>query len=456
MSAPPIPSARALARTNGVGGLALSLVLSVAACAPGAAPAVSPSEIPALEQRLAADPDDGDALLRYAAALYAAGRCDSARTVAQRGMAIEPGDALGPLVSGQCLERAGDYDGAVEAYGAYLAAHAEHRGAAAVRARLSVARRERAITRARRALAEESDVTRQPAEPTALAVLPVDVVGDSVYRPLSRGLAELMTTDLALLQRFRMVERLQVGALLHEMELADAGRVDEATAARVGRLLQAGRMVQGLAAIPPSGATQLEVAVVMSTGEVTAPAQQSGRLEDLLRMEKAVVLELARQMGYELSEAERQLLLESGTQNLAAFLAYSRGLEAEDAGDYRAASQHYAEAVRTDPGFQAAREAYQTAVTVPDVLQAEPGAVSVLASEPPPPPPTDQLVAPVVADPLSSAVIDVASTQIEAVSPTTAPVTTGTTTTASQPPPTIVVIPPTPLSGVVRIVFRLP
>jgi hypothetical protein len=173
-------------------------------------------------------------------------------------------------------------------------------------------------------------------------------------------------------------------------------------------------------------------------------------------MEKAAVIDLARQMGYELSEAERQRILENGTQNLAAFLAYSRGLEAEDAGNYRAASQHYAEAVRSDPGFQAAREAYQTVVTVPDVLQAEPAAVSVLASEPPPPPPTDLLVAPAVADPVSSAVVDVASTQIEAVSPTTAPVTTGTTTNASQPPPTIVVIPATPLSGVVRIVFRLP
>ena len=52
MSAPPIPSVRALARPQGVGGVALALVLSVAACAPGAAPTVSPNEIPVLEQRL--------------------------------------------------------------------------------------------------------------------------------------------------------------------------------------------------------------------------------------------------------------------------------------------------------------------------------------------------------------------------------------------------------------------
>jgi tetratricopeptide (TPR) repeat protein len=406
-----------------------------------------------LEQRLAVSPDDGDLLLRYAAALYSAGRCDSAVVVARRGMAIEPGDALGPLVSGQCLQQAGELDAAVATYDEYLAAYPNERGAASVRARLSIARRERALARARQALARESDLASQPAEPTTIAVLPVDVVGDSTYRPLSRGLAELMTTDLALLQRFRMVERLQVGALLEEMNLAAGRRVDEATAARVGRMLQAGRMVQGLASIPPSGTTRLEASVVVASGEVSSPASQSGELSDLLRMEKAVVIELARQLGYELSEAERQLILENGTQNLAAFLAYSRGLEAEDAGDYRAASQHYGDAVRSDPGFQAARDAYQTVETVPEVLGAEPAAVSVLASEPPPP--TDQLVQPLVGDPLSSTVVDVASTQIEAVSPTTAPVTTGATTTASQPPPTIIAVGTSP-TGIVRIVFRLP
>jgi tetratricopeptide (TPR) repeat protein len=368
-------------------------------------------------------------------------------------MAIEPGDALGPLVSGQCLQQAGELDAAVATYDEYLAAYPNERGAASVRARLSIARRERALARARQALARESDLASQPAEPTTIAVLPVDVVGDSTYRPLSRGLAELMTTDLALLQRFRMVERLQVGALLEEMNLAAGRRVDEATAARVGRMLQAGRMVQGLASIPPSGTTRLEASVVVASGEVSSPASQSGELSDLLRMEKAVVIELARQLGYELSEAERQLILENGTQNLAAFLAYSRGLEAEDAGDYRAASQHYGDAVRSDPGFQAARDAYQTVETVPEVLGAEPAAVSVLASEPPPP--TDQLVQPLVGDPLSSTVVDVASTQIEAVSPTTAPVTTGATTTASQPPPTIIAVGTSP-TGIVRIVFRLP
>jgi tetratricopeptide (TPR) repeat protein len=415
---------------------------------------VSPNEIPALERQLTAAPDDGDLLLRYAAALYAAEQCDSARVVARKGMAAEPAKALGPLVLGQCLEQVGELEEAVAVYGGFLAAHPDRPGSSAVRARQSIARRERAVAVARSALAREAELAEVPAEPTTLAVLPIDIVGDSVYAPLSRGLAELLATDLALLQRFRMVERLQVGALLSEMELTQAGRVDATTAVRLGRMLRAGRMVQGLATIPPRGTTRLEATVVMSTGEVLAPARQSGKVKDLLDMEKELVVDIARQLGYQLSQAELQLILESGTRNLAAFLAFSRGLEAEDRGDYQAASQHYAEAVRADPGFDAAREAYQTSVAAPDVVQAEPAAVTVLASAPPTP--TQPLFEPPLGDPLSSAVVDVASTQAEAASPTTAPVSTGTTTAASQPPPTVVVIGTTTITGVVRIIFRLP
>ncbi len=455
MSGLPTPRARLLRRAQRLLWLAVGASAAALGCAPGAAPEVSPNEIPALERQLAANPDDGDLLLRYAAALYAGERCDSAQAIARRGMAAEPDKALGPLVLGQCLEHAGAPDEAVAVYDAFLAANPDRPGSAAVRARLSIVRRERAVAAARSALAREAELTALPAEPTTLAVLPIDIVGDSTYAPLSRGLAELIATDLALLQRFRMVERLQVGALLSEMELTRTGRVDATTAARVGRMLRAGRMLQGLATIPPRGTTRLEATVVMSTGEVLAPARQSGSVKDLLEMEKELVVAIARQLGYELSQAELQLILENGTHNLAAFLAYSRGLEAEDRGDYRRASQFYAEAVRADPGFDAAREAYQTSVVAPDVVQAAPTAVTVLASSPPIP--TQPLVELPLGNPLSSAVVDVASTQVEAVSPTTTPVSTGTTTAASQPPPTVVVVGTTPtVTGIVRIIFQLP
>ncbi|NIM48101.1 MAG: tetratricopeptide repeat protein [Gemmatimonadales bacterium] len=439
--------------------LLLSLVLAVvpllSACAGARPTEVSPEEIPELEQRIAEQPGNADVILRYAAALYAAERCDSARAVALTGMAIRPESAIGPLVMGQCFEREEEYDQAIAVYRQFLAEYPDRRGSPAVRAREMFALRARASMRARAALDREAELARQPADPQTLAVLPLEIAGDTSFLPLSRGLAQILTSDLALLQRFRLVERLQLGALIQEMQLAEAGRVDVATAARMGRLLQAGRMVQGLAAIPPEGDVRLEAAVVRSDGQVTSPEVATGRLRDLLRLEKDVVIGIAAQLGYVLSEAERQMILENGTQDLAAFLAYSRGLLAEDLGDYAAAAAHFADAIQRDPGFADARDEFEVSAVAQEVQEATPGEVTTVAAEAPPPPPIP-VTQPVV-DALSSTVQDVASTQGEQAAGTTEQQQTtqpATGTTAADPPPPTT--PPPSVTGKIRIFFRLP
>src|SRR5205814_9336579 len=68
------------------------------------------------------------------------------------------------------------------------------------------------------------------------------------------------------------------------------------------------------------------------------------------------------------------LFRSQGPKNLAAFLAYSKGLEALDRGDYRTAAAHFSAAVRADPSFQAAAQQQQAAEAAPAV-QASPGDV---------------------------------------------------------------------------------
>lgn len=433
-----------------------ALSLGAAGCAGGHFRPVSPQEIPALEQQLAAHPDDGELLLRYAAALESAGRCDSASAVAQGGMRRRPASPIGPLVVGRCAERAESYDQALNTYRAYLAAHGDHEGADAVRARELLALRARANAEARDAVAREADLAQQPGDPQTVAVLPLTIVGDSSYRPLSRGLAQMLISDLDLLRRFRMVERLNIHALLSELDLAETGRVDRSTAARVGHLLRAGRMVQGLAVIPDGGQTRLEASVVMGDGEATGAASETGRFRDLLRMEKQVVVGLAGRLGYTLSAAERERILENGTQNLAAFLAYSRGLEAEEAGDYAAAAAYFAQAVRADPRFTQARAQYRATAVAPRVQQA-PSATEAAAAQPPADitgPPVD-----VMAAATQNVIQDVASQAAENVvsDPTGGTTGTGVVTNAADPTgtQTQLATPPT-ATGIIRVLFVLP
>jgi hypothetical protein len=319
----------------------------------------------------------------------AAGRCDTAVVVARAGQLLAPANAMAPLVLGGCQEKDGRYDLAFATYTDFAAQHPQARGIATVRAKAQLALRTQAEQTARQALASESTLTRLPPEPSTLAVLPVTISagGDSTFQPLSRGLAELMTSDLALVRTLRLLERVQIGALLDELKLGQSQRGDPNTAARVGRLLRAERMVQGVASITPDGPVRLTASVVRGDGTVRSGAEANGTFKALLDLEKQLVFSLAAQLGIQLTEAERQRILRQGPRNLAAFLAYSQGLDALDRGDYRAAAAAFSASVRADPDFQAAQQQQQAAEAAPAV---EAGgdvfaAADVPAQEPTPP-----------------------------------------------------------------------
>ena len=373
----------------------LFLLITLAGCRFGGVSAVSPEEIPELENRLAEDPNNGQLLLRYAAALFSADRCDTASVVARLGAVSSPGDAVAPMVIGQCLERDADFGPAINEYQSFLANYPDAKGAQAVRGRLQIARRMEANEFARQALANEAALSGGTPDPDVIAVLPLVVTSsDSSLQPLGRGLAQMLISDLGLIERFRMVERTRLNALIQEMRLGQTEQVQSQTAARVGRLIRAGRMVQGTANLPPEETVRLVASVVRSSGEILGPETIEGEFSDLLDLEKRLVIGISSRLGYPLSEAEIAALLENGTQNLTAFLAYSRGLEAEDRGDYRGAAMYFSQAVQADPGFEQAQAEYEVAVVADVVEDASPGEVTTVvntdaASPVQGPPPTE-------------------------------------------------------------------
>ncbi len=318
---------------------------------------------------------------RLAAELAAAGRCDTAGVVVAAAQPLAPSDVRGPLVLGACQEQAGRFDDAIAIYNTFAAEHPGARGVAALRAKAQLALRRAAEQTARQALAREAELAQQPPQAATVAVLPLVIAGDSSMQPLSRGLAELITTDLAHIRSLRLLERLQIGMLLDELKAGQSERTDPATAARVGRLLRAERMVQGTATIPRSEAAtmQLSATVVTGAGVVRPVGQVTGPFRQLLALEKQVVFDLAGQLGIALTEAERQDILRQGPKNLAAFLAYSRALEDLDRGDYGAAARHFGAAAHADPSFQAARQGQETAAAMPAVQESGPGGIATLA-----------------------------------------------------------------------------
>ena len=79
-------------------------------------------------------------------------------------------------------------------------------------------------------------------------------------------------------------------------------------------------------------------------------------------LEKRIALGLFDELGVTLTVAERNAVEQRPTRSLAAFLAYSRGLTAEDDGRFDDASRFYRDALRIDPGFRAARQRSRAAL----------------------------------------------------------------------------------------------
>ena len=419
----------------------------VVACAgrggggPRVAP-VTPAEIPALKAQAAQQPRNADIRFRLAAALMAAGRCDTATAVANAGESLAPGNALGPMVIGRCQEKGGRYDLAFATYTDFARKNPRGRGVGAVRALAEMALRTQATQSAKLALARESTLTALAPEPSTIAVLPLTIAGDSSLQPLSRGLAELLMSDLALVRSLRLLERVQIGALLDELKLGQSGRADVRTAARVGRLLRAERMVQGVAAITQNGPVRMSATVVRGDGTVRSGAEANGTFKQLLDLEKQLVFGLATELGIQLTEAERQRILRQGPKNLAAFLAYGRGLDALDARDYRAAAAAFGAAARADPSFQQAHQQQQGAEAAP-VVAASGGDIMTVVQA------AEQL-APSVAGALQQGTLDVSSTIGDLAQ-------TGIGSVASNPTPESQGISSIiQASGIIRIIFRLP
>ena len=183
--------------------------------------------------------------------------------------------------------------------------------------------------------------------------------GDSAIAPLGFALADLLATDLSRSARVTLVERTRLGEVLRELDLGSAGRVDSATAPRVGRLLQARRLLVGTVGTMPGNARNIRLGVRVadvSTGALAQTIDAQAPLNDILAAEKALALRLFESLGVVLTPSERAAVEERPTGNFDALLAYGRGVQRQLDGDFRGALDEFRRARRLDPGFRAASD----------------------------------------------------------------------------------------------------
>ena len=342
---PASPPPRSRLRRPLVGALALAL----SACA---GPATLPT-VDALRARVLERPTDVEALRDLGARLALEGEYGPALGSLDRALRVEPGHGETLYLLGLVNEAMGRPSGAEDAYAQYLAVPATDVYRDSLRARLDGLVRARLQQQFATALATEDSVTSVPGT-GAIGILPFAYRGENeAYAAIGRGLAEVLSVDLADVEGLTVVERARLQALLAEYELAASGVLDAATAPRAGRLLRADRLVGGEVDVQGE---RLRIESALWDREVQPIETTEGGLADLFRVQRRITLGVLAALGIDVPEAAQARLPDPPTADLAAFLLFSRALLQEDDGDFLAAAELYRQAAARDPGFTLAAQ----------------------------------------------------------------------------------------------------
>jgi curli biogenesis system outer membrane secretion channel CsgG len=176
--------------------------------------------------------------------------------------------------------------------------------------------------------------------------------------PLSKGVQDILTNELAANTGIRVVERDQIQKVLEEQKLATSGAVDASTAVKVGKLLGVHHMVTGGFITDRSGTMNLSVRVFnVETGEIEYTTSGMNKVENLFALVNSVAGKINK--GLKLPDIPKQVgdARKDAAEKVPyqAVMLYSRALNAKDAGKKDEAVSLFKQTLAKFPDYEAAK-----------------------------------------------------------------------------------------------------
>ena len=280
------------------------------------------------------------------------GQLDKAIKEFKKTLQAEPGEPYAVLYLGMAYLNKDKFDKAIETWQLYRnkkqpLVEEEIRRLSTL---VQIAASQRA---AKKALAEEKTLmTVQPDANTVAVCYFQDLSPDKSLRAFQKGLAAMVITDLSKIKSLKVVERMRLQALLAEMKLGQTGIVDQNTAPRVGRLLGAENLIVGNLTLGSINATTSLTS--SGTGEIKGTSSVTVEQEKFYELPIAIVKDIAGILGIILTPEESKAIGIPHTTVYNAFIYYGEALDALDAGNWKAAKDLFAKAVKEDPKFDMA------------------------------------------------------------------------------------------------------
>lgn len=180
---------------------------------------------------------------------------------------------------------------------------------------------------------------------------------------ISRGMADMLTTDLAKVGKLTVVQREQLDKVLKEQALGASGAVDSAKAVEFGKILSAQTLLTGsYVAVGPRLRVDLQL-INSSTGRVEGGVTAEGSIDSIFSLEKQLVLAVLSKLGVTPTASEMQALMQSETFNNQALALNYQGLVQLQT-DPKSAVATLQKAVELDPNYASAQRNLRTALSL--------------------------------------------------------------------------------------------
>jgi tetratricopeptide (TPR) repeat protein len=308
------------------------------------------------------DPKDFEALKNLSVYYMQTHENDKARYYLGEALDIQPDDPELIFYKGLNLEFYNEPDKALTYYSRYSQVPDDSPFREMLEGRYLWIKRQENYSDIKSLIGKEQDLSFNNVSDSTMAVFPLIYQGTNKdYAPLSRGFSEMVSIDLAKLKDIKVLERVRIQAVLDELKLSQSSAVDQSTAPRVGKILRAGTIVSGDYDVTDNGDFNIDLGSwKVETSQRKSWVKKSGSLNDLFTIQKEVVFAFLQDNGFQLTQEEKEKIAYIPTQNLEAFLAYSKGLMQEDAGNFQQADGFFQQAVQLDPHFNDAGNKLQS------------------------------------------------------------------------------------------------
>ena len=197
-----------------------------------------------------------------------------------------------------------------------------------------------------------------------IAVLPFENGGSygqdkENFEALQRGIPGMLISELAQNPAARVVDRAEIQKLLGEQDLGEAGRVDAATAAKIGKLVGAKYMIAGTF-VDLYGRFRMDARIInVETSEILKVVRGDPKLEkreDISPLLQSVAENLMKETKLPPLTEEQARAVKAKNVPTEALSYYSKALLYQDQGDKAKAVDYFKKALDAFPGYTAAEE----------------------------------------------------------------------------------------------------